>query len=295
MTRRISWPCGDFSSSTPAPEISDTYPGTSGSTQGERKEIKPAMNAAMGSGRPVTSDFIVPAGATVRDKTPAKRFSCKVTRQLQALSVICPAVRHRLSGRCQVWQLVRGFSQLSKDAGLGRAASDRPVTLLAHLQAVEDEPSHRHRCLPSPRTVPRCETSPEKHSPCRRGCGHLRRWQSRLPPANAGRPRAEADAGGYSWRKLPGRPRWEKQRTMLQSPAMRFHARHNPNRAGELHALVITTEQGRAAERRRQPPGAVDHAADHRRVIVIGGCDRIDSEDRDAERASVERNGEDVD
>jgi len=51
ITRRISRPCDDFNSSTPAPEINETYPGTSGSTQGERKEISPAKNAAIGSGR----------------------------------------------------------------------------------------------------------------------------------------------------------------------------------------------------------------------------------------------------
>src|SRR5713226_8851544 len=46
--RRDSWV---FSSSTPAPEISETYPGTSGRTQGERNETSPARNAAMGRGR----------------------------------------------------------------------------------------------------------------------------------------------------------------------------------------------------------------------------------------------------
>ena len=44
----VSW---TFSSSTPTPEISDTYPGTSGNTQGERNETRPATNAANGSGR----------------------------------------------------------------------------------------------------------------------------------------------------------------------------------------------------------------------------------------------------
>jgi hypothetical protein len=39
-----------LSSSTPTPEISDTYPGTSGSTQGERNETTPAINAAIGVG-----------------------------------------------------------------------------------------------------------------------------------------------------------------------------------------------------------------------------------------------------
>src|SRR5579864_1489716 len=45
ITRRIRFASGAFSSSTPTPEIMETYPGTSGSTQGERKETKPAKNA----------------------------------------------------------------------------------------------------------------------------------------------------------------------------------------------------------------------------------------------------------
>src|SRR5256885_10535852 len=51
ITRRISCDCGAFSSSTPTPEIRDTYPGTSGRTQGDRNEIRPATQAAIGSGR----------------------------------------------------------------------------------------------------------------------------------------------------------------------------------------------------------------------------------------------------
>src|SRR5689334_22540123 len=39
-----------WSSSTLAPEIMETYPGTSGSTQGDRKETIPARNAAIGRG-----------------------------------------------------------------------------------------------------------------------------------------------------------------------------------------------------------------------------------------------------
>ncbi len=41
---RGAWPC--FSSSTPIPESIEMYPGTSGSTHGERKETNPATNAA---------------------------------------------------------------------------------------------------------------------------------------------------------------------------------------------------------------------------------------------------------
>src|SRR5215472_17203615 len=42
-----SW---DSSSSTLAPEMSETYPGTSGKTHCERNETTPARNAAMGKG-----------------------------------------------------------------------------------------------------------------------------------------------------------------------------------------------------------------------------------------------------
>src|SRR5271157_5970691 len=51
ITFRNSCPSWDFSSSTPTPEISETYPGTSGRTQGDRKEINPATNAAAGNGK----------------------------------------------------------------------------------------------------------------------------------------------------------------------------------------------------------------------------------------------------
>ena len=51
ISLRKRWDSLDFNSSMPAPEISETYPGTSGSTQGERKEIKPATKAASGKGK----------------------------------------------------------------------------------------------------------------------------------------------------------------------------------------------------------------------------------------------------
>jgi hypothetical protein len=49
-TLRIRRESCSLSSSTLAPEISDTYPGTRGRTQGERNEINPARNAAIGRG-----------------------------------------------------------------------------------------------------------------------------------------------------------------------------------------------------------------------------------------------------
>src|SRR5258708_39995684 len=51
ITLRNSDASWSFNSSTPTPEISDTYPGTSGNTHGERNETRPATKAAIGSGR----------------------------------------------------------------------------------------------------------------------------------------------------------------------------------------------------------------------------------------------------
>src|ERR1035437_2144105 len=55
ITLRKSSPSFSFSCSTPTPEIRETYPGTSGSTQGDKNEISPATKAASGNGKLVIS------------------------------------------------------------------------------------------------------------------------------------------------------------------------------------------------------------------------------------------------
>src|SRR5271169_4736655 len=50
ITLRKSSPSFIFNCSTPTPEIRDTYPGTSGSTQGDRNEISPAAKTAGSDG-----------------------------------------------------------------------------------------------------------------------------------------------------------------------------------------------------------------------------------------------------
>src|SRR5271157_221426 len=47
----------DSKSSTVAPEINDTYPGTRGSTHGDRNDSTPARNAARGRGRPCIKGY----------------------------------------------------------------------------------------------------------------------------------------------------------------------------------------------------------------------------------------------
>src|SRR5438445_6072666 len=71
MTLRSSCASCDLSSSTPAPEISETYPGTSGSTQGERNETNPATKAAIGSGRVDIQEYCTCAA---REPVQAGRF-----------------------------------------------------------------------------------------------------------------------------------------------------------------------------------------------------------------------------
>src|SRR6202521_150877 len=55
ITLRKSSPSFIFNRSPPTPEIRETYPGTSGSTQGDRNEISPATKAASGNGKLVIS------------------------------------------------------------------------------------------------------------------------------------------------------------------------------------------------------------------------------------------------
>src|SRR5208337_1945168 len=51
ITLRKSCPSCSFNCSTPTPEIKETYPGTSGSTQGDKNEISPATKTASGNGK----------------------------------------------------------------------------------------------------------------------------------------------------------------------------------------------------------------------------------------------------
>src|SRR5271166_3722817 len=58
ITLRKSSPSFSFSCSTPTPEIRETYPGTSGSTQGDRNEISPATKTANGNGKLVIISIV---------------------------------------------------------------------------------------------------------------------------------------------------------------------------------------------------------------------------------------------
>src|SRR5512146_2922755 len=61
------------SSSTPTPEISDTYPGTRGNTQGDRNETSPATNAAMGDTEDIVNILFAPALLGYRPRNKCKQ------------------------------------------------------------------------------------------------------------------------------------------------------------------------------------------------------------------------------
>src|SRR5258708_30943404 len=82
IPRRIRFACGVLSSSTPTPEIIETYPGTRGSTQGERKETRPARNAAImeGFGRFDIDFNCTCCGPTLQNQTRGSGLSCRMCR-----------------------------------------------------------------------------------------------------------------------------------------------------------------------------------------------------------------------
>jgi hypothetical protein len=62
--------------STPVPEISDTYPGTSGSTHGDKNESRPATKAVMGSGVPdISRYFTFPGDSMCQNSGRYKRVA----------------------------------------------------------------------------------------------------------------------------------------------------------------------------------------------------------------------------
>ena len=68
---------------------------------------------------------------------------------------------------------------------------------------------------------------------------------------------------------------------------------NGPNQAGEGHVAIILCQQRRPANRQRQVPGAVDHAADDARILDIGNGYRVDAQDGDAHGSVFHRNIED--
>src|SRR6266851_9880002 len=74
----------------------------------------------------------------------------------------------------------------------------------------------------------------------------------------------------------------------------RPNVRNHPNRAGELHALVVTAKQGGTAKRRSETARAVHHAANHGRIVLIRRGYGIDAENSDAKRPPFQGNRENV-
>src|SRR5579863_25317 len=83
-------------SSTPTPDINDTYPGTRGKTQGERNETSPAANAAMGDTDDIVSILFAPAllGYWPRNKCVVGFCPLRVAGVPQLEMQPCPPLLH---------------------------------------------------------------------------------------------------------------------------------------------------------------------------------------------------------
>src|SRR5438045_4891225 len=120
ITERITFESCCLSSSTPAPEISDTYPGTSGSTHGDRNEINPATNAAIGKG----NDDI--ASSSILDATQLRKVRFREGKKVTPCSLKATSC-HPERGRAPARLLQRGKPE-SKDIGFGFVWRGRPRT-----------------------------------------------------------------------------------------------------------------------------------------------------------------------
>src|SRR5580704_7341658 len=115
ITFRSSCDSCVLSCSTPAPEISDTYPGTSGNTHGERNDTKPARKAAIGRGRLViTGLFYLLDGFVLANKRGSRvhhscLLDCAKAKKLQAIYVKLVR-RSRGRGRPRLHFFLAGFA-----------------------------------------------------------------------------------------------------------------------------------------------------------------------------------------
>src|SRR5664279_1559238 len=118
ITLRKSSPSFSFSCSTPTPEISETYPGTSGSTQGDRNEISPATNAASGNGK---LDIFFYCSDRVEVCTPPNTLPKRCyggwnCYSISAFSLQLPVIRQPLS-RARLLLPIRGGLFLGRLGG----------------------------------------------------------------------------------------------------------------------------------------------------------------------------------
>src|SRR5207247_10991252 len=72
-------------------------------------------------------------------------------------------------------------------------------------------------------------------------------------------------------------------------------ARERPSQAGKRNVPVILPQERRTAKGRRHLARAVDHSANHQRVVVIGSGNCVDTENRDPQSVALQRNIQNVD
>src|SRR5208283_4639278 len=118
ITLRKSCPSCSFNCSTPTPEIRETYPGTSGSTQGDKNEISPATKAASGNGKLVIFFYC----SDGREIIPSYKMPWKGKLLHHFPRALDGAIRLSLS-RPGLLRPLRGRRLLGRRRGRGRRSS----------------------------------------------------------------------------------------------------------------------------------------------------------------------------
>src|SRR5437879_13367671 len=72
-------------------------------------------------------------------------------------------------------------------------------------------------------------------------------------------------------------------------------ARERPSQSAKRNVPVILPYERRTAKGRRHLARAVDHSANHQRVVVIGSGNCVDTENRDPQSVAIQRNIVNVD
>src|SRR5580704_14974480 len=147
ITCLMSRACGALSSSRPTPEIRERYPGTSGSTQGDRNEIRPAKKAAGTVASVIVvycTCWLASSELDARERSKLQNAGADSVRMRRLAQL------HRRVGRGRLRRRLQQFAEHSRRQN---RIEHRARIFLAHLQAVQKRLQVRivarrsHRCF----------------------------------------------------------------------------------------------------------------------------------------------------
>src|ERR1700687_4707407 len=300
ITLRKSSPSFSFSCSTPTPEIRETYPGTSGSTQGDKNEISPATKAASGNGKLVISLYCSDRGEVFTPYKMLWKVELLQHFRLRPIGAFIwlPSSRRGLlwllrAGRRPGWRSGRGWchglgssfgQNLLDESWRHGGGENRAISGLFDFEAVEER---LYICI---RTV-RADAAFGGVKEAEKGGGLLGDGL-RVSLTVGERFRPQVESGEISSRNHGDR-RLRKQEAPTAQPAQGthfggFHAQNRKRQTCQGKVSVEILQQPGAAKRRGQFPGAVEHAANHVGVRMVRNRDAVIRKNDNAHRAAFE-------